>query len=454
MKEKPLYHYRPQANWINDPNGLCQKDGWYHLFFQHHPDGPLWDDMHWGHARSQDMMHWETLPIAMAPARKKGEIHCFSGSCCIGYDNVPRVYYTSIGRKKEHRDSKDGAEQWMAEFSPDMMRLIQTDAHALRDPEIHGGKHIREWRDPHVIRWANGYLMAVGGCDDGYGCVAAYTSNDGYDWMYRGLMYRSIVQNGVSWECPNIFVLGDKFGLLYSPFGAVEYVIGTLTDDFRLIPEHTGLIDPADRQGFYAPQTFVDEAGRQILLGWMPECDGKEAALACGWSGAMSLPRLMELDAEGDLTIRPLPEALDIAEEWRRETLEPGVHMVSERAKQSFLRVHGKITAPVTITMSTGYCECSVLSLTPNGLLKLERSQSCSDGTPNVDPISRQVPIYDGSIELFAAFDNTTVECCVNGRWLSGRVYPAGGQAMLVMGCGDTLEISVCDKLESVNKNF
>ena len=454
MKNKPQYHYRPQANWINDPNGLCQVDRWYHLYFQHHPNGPLWDDMHWGHARSCDMMHWETLPIAMAPAREKGEMHCFSGSCCIGHDGQPRVYYTSIGRDEDGRGGRDGAEQWMALPSPDMATLTQTDAHALRDPAIHGGLHIQEWRDPHVIRWQDGYLMAAGGCDDGYGCVAAYTSADGYDWTFRGLMYRSAVQNGVTWECPNIFVIDGKFGLLYSPCGAVEYVIGTLDESFRLIPEHTGLIDPAAWQGFYAPQTFVDEQGHQILLGWMPECDGTDAAISCGWSGAMSLPRLMTLDDDGDLCITPLPEALAIATEWQVRQLPAGEHALSCNAAHSFLRISGTITQQLTITMQTGADEYSIIMLTPDGTLTLDRSRSCADGQPNVSDITRRVPMTGGRVDLFAAYDDTTIEYCVNGHWLSGRVDPAGNAAKLHICCSDAVEVSLCDRLETVNEDF
>jgi beta-fructofuranosidase len=267
-------------------------------------------------------------------------------------------------------------------------------------------------------------------------------------------MYRSAVQNGVTWECPNIFVIDGKFGLLYSPCGAVEYAIGTLDESYRLIPEHTGLIDPAAWQGFYAPQTFVDERGRQILLGWMPECDGTYAELACGWSGAMSLPRLMTLDDDGDLHITPLPEALAIATEWQAQQLSAGEHTLSGNAAHSFLRISGTITQPLTITMQTGDDEYSAITLTPDGTLTLDRSHSCADGQPNVSDITRCVPISGGRIDLFAAFDDTTIECCVNGRWLSGRVYPAGNAAALRVSCGNPLEINLCDRLKTVNEGF
>ena len=76
---KPEWHYRPEHNWINDPNGLVFHEGWYHMFYQYNPNGDEWGDIHWGHAVSTDLMHWENRPVAMAPAEEKGEIHCFSG---------------------------------------------------------------------------------------------------------------------------------------------------------------------------------------------------------------------------------------------------------------------------------------------------------------------------------------------------------------------------------------
>ena len=71
---KPAWHYRPERNWINDPNGLVQLNGWYHLFYQYNPHGDQWGDIHWSHARSRDLLHWETMPIAMTPDAARGEL--------------------------------------------------------------------------------------------------------------------------------------------------------------------------------------------------------------------------------------------------------------------------------------------------------------------------------------------------------------------------------------------
>src|SRR5438445_5714872 len=80
---RPIYHFRAPAQWINDPNGPIQYKGVYHVFYQHNPYGDQWGNMHWGHARSSDLIHWEHLPIALAPSKGRGEEHVFSGRCTI-----------------------------------------------------------------------------------------------------------------------------------------------------------------------------------------------------------------------------------------------------------------------------------------------------------------------------------------------------------------------------------
>ena len=82
---RPKWHYRPEKNWINDPNGFVYFQGWYHLFYQYNPNGDQWGDIHWGHARSRDLLHWETLPLALYPQKERKEKHCYSGGCCSAF---------------------------------------------------------------------------------------------------------------------------------------------------------------------------------------------------------------------------------------------------------------------------------------------------------------------------------------------------------------------------------
>lgn len=437
---RPAYHYRPSKHWINDPNGLCQVDGWYHLFYQYNPHGSEWGDIHWGHARSRDMLHWETLHVALTPDAGKGEIHCFSGSCCKDGKGRPHFFYTSIGRKEDGRDCVDGAQQWMAEpQDADLIRLVQSDAYALTDA-VHGGAHVRDWRDPCVIPWQGQYLMVLGGCLEGRGCVLLYTSQDMRHWTYRHVLAQSEVQDDVPWECPNLFYLDGKWVLFYSPCAQVMVRVGTMDDTLHFHCEREEVLDPGERQGFYAPQAFRDEVGRSILLGWMPECDG-EGAVRKGWSGVMSLPRLMRVEGSR-LLADPLPGVETLAD-WRDVALQPGSTCLAEDGRRMMLQLRAQVAeGPLVLGLfasADGAWE-TVLTLTPEGELVLDRSRSSAGEEICSAPIRRTVALDGGQAEVFLALDESTVECAVNGQWLSGRVYPGEGCSRVWVECAGSVE--------------
>ena len=74
---RPQFHFSPEKNWINDPNGLVYQDGVYHLFYQYNPFGTKWGHMSWGHSVSKDLVYWKELPVAL---REINDIMIFSGS--------------------------------------------------------------------------------------------------------------------------------------------------------------------------------------------------------------------------------------------------------------------------------------------------------------------------------------------------------------------------------------
>lgn len=90
---RPAYHVSPSVNWMNDPNGLIFYKGEYHLFYQHNPFSPQWGNIHWAHCKSKDLIHWEQLPIALAPSEDYDKDGCFSGSA-VEHEGKLYLFYT------------------------------------------------------------------------------------------------------------------------------------------------------------------------------------------------------------------------------------------------------------------------------------------------------------------------------------------------------------------------
>jgi len=293
---RPAIHFRAPARWMNDPNGTIYHNGWYHVFYQLHPfsegDGPK----HWGHARTRDLVHWQHLPIALWPSRELGEEQCWSGSAAIRDDGTPMLFYTSIGPTHQPLDS---AEQWAALGDPELLRWQKHPANPLLTEKLHGGVKILDWRDPFVFREAGRWYLVLGGHrEGGRGCIDLYTSADLERWTYLGIPLEGEEEN---WECPNLFRIGERWVLLYSPHSVVKYYTGTLDlDACRFTPERHGGVDHGV---FYASNVLRDARGRWILWGWERAwVEGR------GWNGCLALPRIVSLTPDGRLVQQPAPE--------------------------------------------------------------------------------------------------------------------------------------------------
>jgi beta-fructofuranosidase len=289
---RPVYHFAPPALWMNDPNGPIFYKGQYHLFYQHNPYGDGWGHMHWGHARSKDLVHWEHLSIALWPSRSRGEEHVFSGCAAVTPEDKLMLIYTSIGNRPP--------EQWGAlSEDPEATRFRKHPGNPLLTLKDHGDVQIDDWRDPFVFKDDGKWYMVCGGHRKGAkGCINLYQSVDLVKWKYLGIPFEGKENN---WECPLLFRLGDKWVLIYSPHGAVRYYSGSLElKAVKYKPDFQGTLDPGN---FYAPNVLADDKGRRVLWGWVngfPE--GR------GWNGCLTLPRELTLAADGSLVQKPAPE--------------------------------------------------------------------------------------------------------------------------------------------------
>lgn len=340
------YHFMAPAYWINDPNGLIYFNGEYHMFYQHNPYAPRWGSMHWGHAKSKDLVHWEHLPIALAPSEdydldKRGG--CFSGSAVDDKGTLAIVYTGAATRNGKLIQSQclatstDGIIFEKYEGNPVIPESPEEGSIDFRDPKV--------WK--HDDKW----YVVIGSCKDGKGKALLYYSDNLRKWDYVGVLAESDGSLGTMWECPDFFPIGNKYVLIFSPMGMMGkntfYVVGDM--DYKTAKFTWDIIGEVD-YGFdyYVTQTFLDGKGRRIIIGWinawnwMPWWKGFGFPAAKNWCGAMSIPRIVELDDDGRLRFQPVEELKilrDVHFGLKNTEIKPGVRVLPKEVSDNCLEI-------------------------------------------------------------------------------------------------------------------
>jgi beta-fructofuranosidase len=322
---RPQFHLLPAKNWMNDPNGPIFWKGKYHMFFQYNPNAAVWGDMHWYHSVSPDMIHWRHLPVALAPTPGGPDADgCFSGTAVVNngvatfiYTGVQTVPADKVETEATIRDGNNNFREtqlYATSTDPDLRTWIKRPTPILAKPpegmKVTGFRDPAPWREPSLA--GGDWLLAVGsGTKEHGGCVLLYKSTDLQNWEYLHVVAGGTskaagdtvnpVDSGDMWECPDLFPLGDKHILIYSTQGKVFWKSGVLDPGSLLFKEEqSGLLDYGS---FYAPKTQLDKAGNRILWGWIQETRPSSEYSAAGWSGLMSLPRVLSLETNGRLKI-------------------------------------------------------------------------------------------------------------------------------------------------------
>ena len=320
---RPQCHLMPPGNWMNDPNGPIVWRGKTHLFYQVNPRGADWGDISWGHAVSTDMVHWKNLPVAITPEPGFPDSYgTFSGSC-ITDGNRCLAFYTAVEQVTDpkvatiHGDKELREQQTVAvSTDPELKHWTKQTQALIPTPPL---PNIAGFRDPTVWREGAWWYMVLGsGQIDGEGMVLLYratkpTGPDA-DWTYlhplisapgNGKHTPDTVDAGTMWECPDTFELDGHQVLFYSTERKVYWMTGTLDrHTWKFEPKQRGMLDTG---AYYAPKSMVGPAGERILWGWIPEKRDKSAYIPAGWSGAMSFPRILNVDADGYLRMKLTP---------------------------------------------------------------------------------------------------------------------------------------------------
>ncbi|MEP0368045.1 MAG: glycoside hydrolase family 32 protein [Cyclobacteriaceae bacterium] len=318
---RPQYHFTPREKWMNDPNGMVYFDGEYHLFYQHNPDSTVWGPMHWGHAVSKDLTHWEHLPIALYPD-SIGFI--FSGSAVAdlnnssGFGTKEEPPLVAIFTYRHRKRSTKGFESQAIAYSLDKGRtwIKYKDNPVLEDKKSLG------FRDPKVF-WHVGskrWLMVISSEDR----VRIYSSINLKEWVFESDFGDQIGAHGGVWECPDLFELQvegtdiSKWVMLVSvgkggPNGgsATQYFIGDFNGSKFLTDQVTPKWMDYGRDNYAGVTWSGSPDGRKILLGWMSNWQYANMVPTHPWRSAMTIPcelTLIETNGEYQLVSRPVVE--------------------------------------------------------------------------------------------------------------------------------------------------
>ncbi len=324
---RPKIHFHSPAQWMDDPNGIIYHKGYYHMMYSLNPNTSLyragmvyktkhrvWDPDHedwtggitvWGHARSKDLIHWEHLPTALYPMIEKGEHFIWFGTTSINDNGTPVAIYTSVGPDKRPEDTAD---QWLWFGDEDLIHWKPAEGNPVLNYDLHGDENLTEWRDPFIVKNEGKTYLILGAkrikADRNDAVVALYEAqNAEYTrWQYKGVIFSVQNEKVPSCECPNLVKLRDKWVILISPHGAVEYYVGNMDFEnakFEIISN--GIVD--NSTNYYATNIMEDDKNRKIMYGALEGFQNTK-----GWNGCISFPRMIDLSEDNKFVQRPVEE--------------------------------------------------------------------------------------------------------------------------------------------------
>jgi beta-fructofuranosidase len=463
-RHRPQYHLMPPANWLNDPNGPLFWKGKYHMFYQYSPTIFPLGLKYWGHAVSTDMVHWKNLGIALAPTPDGTDAKgCWTGSAVI-HNGIPTLVYTGawFTEPTEPAARQKGLvpERQMVAVADDpndpnllkWNKIPENPVIAAPPP----GLKVAGWRDPSLWKEGDTWFMVIGSGEQGVGGMALmYHSSDLRHWEYMHPLANAkpappppagTVSPGSSmWECPDFFFLDNKPVLMVARGNS--YLTGTYRD-YRFEQAVEGSVDYGSSA--YAQKTMADATGRRIWWGWLHEARSTQAQAAAGWAGVMSLPRILTLQANGELGVEPASEVKTLrgrSHKIKSQPIKPDGPLLLQQlsgdcveiladfdlgnAKQVGLRVRSTADGSEQTLVgydretSTIFCDTMQSSSDPE-TLNANRplsGRSIQKGTLLLKP--------GENLRLQVFVDASVIEIFANGRAaLTDRVYPTNPESL------------------------
>lgn len=464
---RPQFHFSPEINWMNDPNGLVYHDGEYHLFHQYNPAGNIWGHMSWGHAVSPDLTQWKHLPLAI---EETDGVMAFSGCCVVDHQNSsgfgspanpPMVaVYTGHGHGKQVQNlawSNDRGRTWSVY---DQNPVLDVNEEDFRDPKVF-------WHEP-TQRWVMVVSLAT------QKVLVLYSSQDLKSWTELSRFGPAGVTEKPNWECPDLFELsvegeqGKKLWVLEADMGSGsvaggsggEYFVGTFDGRrFRALQQAQWVDYGRD---FYAPISWDNlppEDGRRIWIGWF---NNWETCLVptSPWRSCMSIPRILGLKkvafneeepATYVLTQKPIEELRALREStlvldasmaaWPPVSVIASSDLDELTFELEAILVPGQARS-VGIRIRTGKDEYTEIGYDRNySGAYVDRQQSGNVEFHAAFAGRHHAPArtIDGEVSLQIFVDRSTMEVFINGgeAVISDRIFPTGGTRSVEVFAGD-----------------
>ena len=451
-KFRPTYHHTPVYGWMNDPNGLFYKDGEWHLYYQHNPYGSQWENMHWRHSVSHDLMTWEDCGEALAP---DGLGTIFSGCCVVDNDNTAGLgngaiiaFYTSAGENQT---------QCMA-YSTDNG---QTFTKYPGNPVI--TSNVPDFRDPHVFwhketaRW----IMILAAGQE----MNIYSSADLKSWKYESAFGHGYGNHDGVWECPDLMKLPvagtdkEKWMLVCNinpggPSGgsATQYFTGEF-DGHKFVcdtkPEVTKWMDYG--KDHYAAVTFDNAPdNRHVIIAWMSNWQYANQVPTKQYRSGNSIARDLHLyEHNGDTFVGVVPSKEVDAKRGKavvknfsgkKKTFD-----AADGAYEMVLNLSARPKTPLTLTLQNAKGE--KVSMTYNadeGTFSMDRTQSGETSFSDAFAAVTTAPVNGEMRTLRLFFDKCSIEAFDGeGKMaMSNLVFPSEPYNTITVSGGKGCKVS------------
>ncbi|KAL1816339.1 hypothetical protein DCAR_0520725 [Daucus carota subsp. sativus] len=324
--QRTSYHFQPQKNWMNDPNGPLFHMGWYHFFYQYNPNSAVWGNITWGHAVSKDLINWFHLPIAMVPDNWYDIAGVWTGSATILPDGQIIMLYT--GKTANLTEVQNLA--YPANLSdPLLLEWVKHPGNPVMVPPP--GIGFKDFRDP-TTAWLGPdgmWRITIGSKINNNGLSLVYKTANFTEFELSDELLHEVPGSGM-WECIDFYPvsLASTDGLDTSANGAgVKHVLKASLDQYMQDYYAIGTYDPmsdkwtpddpkadvglglrVDDGQFYASKTFYDQnKKRRIIWAWVGESDSESTDVLKGWASLQAIPRTIVFDKETGTNILQWP---------------------------------------------------------------------------------------------------------------------------------------------------